>query len=163
MADRGRLTRAPLDPAAALAVVAHPSAGASTLFVGTVRERHAGREVEGIDYSAYEAMAERVLARIEAELEAETPGLRVAIVHRLGALAVGEASIAIAASSPRREAAQAAAKIALERVKREAPIHISNVAHVDPSTSRPTRVGYKLLDDGRKVRFAKRSGEVLDR
>jgi large subunit ribosomal protein L24 len=48
-------------------------------------------------------------------------------------------------------------------VDKEASIHISNVAHVDPSTNRPTRVGYKLLEDGRKVRFAKRSGEVLDR
>jgi large subunit ribosomal protein L24 len=48
-------------------------------------------------------------------------------------------------------------------VDKEASIHISNVAHIDPSTNRPTRVGYKLLEDGRKVRFAKRSGEVLDR
>lgn len=48
-------------------------------------------------------------------------------------------------------------------VDKEASIHISNVAHIDPSTSGPTRVGYKLLEDGRKVRFAKRSGEVLDR
>jgi large subunit ribosomal protein L24 len=48
-------------------------------------------------------------------------------------------------------------------VDREAPIHISNVAHVDPSTSQATRVGYKFLDDGRKVRFAKRSGELIDR
>ena len=48
-------------------------------------------------------------------------------------------------------------------VEREATIHISNVAHVDPSTNQPTRVGYKFLDDGRKVRFAKRSGEVIDR
>jgi large subunit ribosomal protein L24 len=48
-------------------------------------------------------------------------------------------------------------------IDKEAPIHVSNVAHVDPSTSRPTRVGYRLLEDGRKVRFAKRSGEVLDR
>jgi large subunit ribosomal protein L24 len=48
-------------------------------------------------------------------------------------------------------------------VEREASIHISNVAHIDPSTNRPTRVGYKVLEDGRKVRFAKRSGEVIDR
>ncbi len=46
---------------------------------------------------------------------------------------------------------------------KEAPIHISNVAHIDPTSRGPTRVGYKFLDDGRKVRFAKRSGEVLDR
>lgn len=45
----------------------------------------------------------------------------------------------------------------------EAPIHVSNVAHLDPDGSKPTRVGYKFLDDGRKVRFAKRSGEIIDR
>ena len=46
---------------------------------------------------------------------------------------------------------------------KEAPIHISNVAHVDPASNGPTRVGYRFLDDGRKVRFAKRSGEIIDR
>ena len=48
-------------------------------------------------------------------------------------------------------------------VDKEASIHISNVAHIDPDGGRPTRVGYRTLDDGRKVRFAKRSGEVIDR
>ena len=47
-------------------------------------------------------------------------------------------------------------------VEREAALHVSNVAHLDPKESKPTRVGFKILDDGRKVRFAKRSGEVLD-
>ena len=47
--------------------------------------------------------------------------------------------------------------------EKEAPIHISNVAHVDPETNLPTRVGYRMLDNGRKVRFAKRSGEIIDR
>jgi len=47
-------------------------------------------------------------------------------------------------------------------VEKEASIHISNVAHIDPKSSKPTRVGYKFLQDGRKVRFARRSGEVLD-
>jgi large subunit ribosomal protein L24 len=48
-------------------------------------------------------------------------------------------------------------------VEKEATIHISNVAHIDPKTDRATRVGYKFLEDGRKVRFAKGSGEVIDR
>lgn len=48
-------------------------------------------------------------------------------------------------------------------IEQEASIHVSNVAHVDPKTSEPTRIGYKVLEDGRKVRFAKRSGEVIDR
>ena len=47
-------------------------------------------------------------------------------------------------------------------VEKEAAIHISNVAHVDPKSQQSTRVGYRFLDDGRKVRFAKRSGEILD-
>ncbi len=49
------------------------------------------------------------------------------------------------------------------RIQKEAPIHVSNVAHVDPKENRPTKIGIKILEDGRKVRFAKRSGEVIDR
>ena len=45
---------------------------------------------------------------------------------------------------------------------REAPIHVSNVAHVDPASNEPTRIGFRTLEDGRKVRFAKRSGEQID-
>ena len=48
-------------------------------------------------------------------------------------------------------------------IEKEASIHVSNVAHVDPKDGSATRVGFKVLDDGRKVRFAKRSGEVIDR
>lgn len=47
-------------------------------------------------------------------------------------------------------------------VEKEATIHISNLAHIDPKTDKPTRVGYRFLKDGRKVRYAKRSGEVID-
>ena len=48
-------------------------------------------------------------------------------------------------------------------VDKELTIHVSNIAHIDPASSKPTRVGYKFLDGGRKVRFARRSGEVLDK
>lgn len=48
-------------------------------------------------------------------------------------------------------------------MEKEAPLHISNVAHIDPKTSEPTRVGFKVIEGDRKVRFAKRSGEVIDR
>ena len=47
-------------------------------------------------------------------------------------------------------------------IRKEAPIELSNIAHVDPKSGGPTRVGFRTLDDGRKVRFAKKSGEVLD-
>lgn len=58
---------------------------------------------------------------------------------------------------------RATGKVAGGIVEQEAPIHISNLAHVDPETGRPSRVGFRTLEDGRKVRYAKRSGEVLDR
>ncbi len=48
-------------------------------------------------------------------------------------------------------------------IEREAPIDVSNVAHLDPKDDRPTRIGVKILDDGRKVRIARRSGETIDR
>ena len=48
-------------------------------------------------------------------------------------------------------------------VEKELTIHISNVAHIDPGSSRPSRIGYRRLEDGRKVRFARRSGEIIDR
>ncbi len=48
-------------------------------------------------------------------------------------------------------------------VTKEAPVHISNLAHVDPADGKPTRIGFKFLEDGRKVRYAKRSGELIDR
>ncbi len=48
-------------------------------------------------------------------------------------------------------------------IEKEGTIHVSNVAHVDPGTDKPTRIGFKVLDDGRKVRVARRSGEQIDR
>ncbi|CAM3497085.1 MAG: LSU ribosomal protein L24p (L26e) [Hydrogenibacillus schlegelii] len=48
-------------------------------------------------------------------------------------------------------------------IEKEAPIHVSKVMPIDPKTGKPTRVGYQILPDGRKVRIAKRSGEPLDR
>ncbi len=122
---RTGLVELPLDIPALLAAVADPACGAQAIFVGTVRDRNepeGGREVVAIEYSAYTVMAEKVLERIATELEAAAPDLRVALCHRIGRLAVGEASIAIVAASPRRDAALGAIRAALERVKSEAPI-----------------------------------------
>ena len=47
-------------------------------------------------------------------------------------------------------------------VTKEAPVHLSNIAHADPKTGKATRIGFKTLGDGRRVRFAKKSGEVID-
>ncbi|HEX4952822.1 MAG TPA: molybdenum cofactor biosynthesis protein MoaE [Thermoanaerobaculia bacterium] len=116
------LTEAPLDLAAVAARVSSPGRGALVLFSGTVRNHHRGRAVEAITYTAYRPMAARRIEAIVAELEAEEPDLAVALVHRLGRLRPGEASVVIAATSPHRAAAYRASRTALERLKAEVPI-----------------------------------------
>ncbi len=116
------LSDRPLDASALVAEIAGRGRGATVVFVGSVRDRHAGHEVVAIDYSAYAPLAEKTLERIEREVAADHEGLALRIGHRTGRLEVGEASIVIAAAAPQRDAAFAAARRALERVKREAPI-----------------------------------------
>jgi molybdopterin synthase catalytic subunit len=119
---RAELAEAPIDVARVAAAVSAPSRGAVLLFLGTVRDSHRGRRVERLTYSAYRAMAEERLLRIVDELEAGGEDLALAIVHRLGEVAVGEASVVIAAASPHRAAAYEASRQALERLKHEVPI-----------------------------------------
>ncbi|HVR28932.1 MAG TPA: molybdenum cofactor biosynthesis protein MoaE [Thermoanaerobaculia bacterium] len=116
------LTDEPLDPTEVARRVELASCGAVVLFSGTVRDSHQGRRVERITYSAYRTMAADRLRQIARRLESRHPGTRVAIVHRLGEIAVGEASVVIAVASPHREAAYAASREALERLKGEVPI-----------------------------------------
>ena len=96
--------------------------GAVVVFVGNVRNSFGGRPVERITYSAYPAMAERRLDRIVRELEAAEPGTRVDIVHGLGTLEVGDASVVIATASAHRQQAYETNRLALERLKAEVPI-----------------------------------------
>jgi len=115
------LTEEPLDVAAILAEVAGADCGAVVSFVGTVRESHAGRPVARLTYSAYRPMAEQRLATLADELE-RRHGARLAVVHRLGTLNPGEASVVIVAAAPHRDAAYAANRECLERLKREVPV-----------------------------------------
>lgn len=119
---RAALTDAPIDTGRAVAAVSGPGRGAVVTFLGTVRDQHGGRPVEKLIYSAYRPMALEGLMRIVADLEAAHPELRAAIVHRLGEVPVGEASVVIAIGSPHRGAAYEASRTALERLKAEIPI-----------------------------------------
>jgi molybdopterin synthase catalytic subunit/molybdopterin converting factor small subunit len=102
--------------------ISGPGRGAVVVFLGTVRNQHAGRKVTQLTYSAYRGMARSVLEAIAADLEAAHEGLRAAIVHRLGDVPIGEASVVIATASPHRAAAYDANRTALERLKTEVPI-----------------------------------------
>lgn len=120
--DRFRITSEALDVAAVAALVAVPDCGAVATFVGIVRDRNAGRRVLRLDYECYEPLAVRAFGRIGLEAAEAWPSVRLAIVHRVGTLAIGEASIVIAAASPHRTQAFAACRYAIERVKQIAPI-----------------------------------------
>jgi molybdopterin synthase catalytic subunit len=116
------LTTAPIDVPALTARVAGPAAGAVLSFVGTVRDSKQGRRVVGIEYEAYEPMARRVLERIGTEMCTQWRATGVALVHRLGRLEVGEASIAILVATPHRADGFAALRHGIEAVKRDLPV-----------------------------------------
>lgn len=122
-AGRCRLTADPLDSAALEASVAAPEHGAVVTFLGIVRETSpTGKQVEYLEYEAFEGMAEREMERIAAEVEARWPGSAVAIAHRTGRLAIGEASVAISVATPHRGAAFEACRYAIDRLKQTVPI-----------------------------------------
>jgi molybdopterin synthase catalytic subunit len=117
-----RLTRDPIDPAALLRLAGRPANGALVLFVGVVRDVNDGRAVTGIEYSAYEAMAATELADIATEAAARFGTPDIAIEHRLGELALEEASVGIAVGHPHRGGAYDASRWIIEQLKRRVPI-----------------------------------------
>jgi len=138
----GRLVAGPLAIDPLLAEVAAPQCGGTCAFLGAVRsgpEEAAHGGVTGIEYSAYDAMAEAELDRIVGEAVARWAGARVALRHRLGLVPLEEASIAIAVAAPHRAAAFEACRYVIEEVKQRVPIwkrevHADGTAvWVDPS------------------------------
>ncbi len=115
------LTPDPLEPAALVAAVADPDHGGTATFLGTTRREGGLREVAELRYEAYEELAYAELAAIVAEAEARFRA-RVAVAHRVGPVAVGEASVAVAASAGHRPAAFAACRYAIDELKARAPI-----------------------------------------
>lgn len=100
-----------------------PDCGAVSSFIGTTRvDETGGAEVEYLEYEAYRPMADRKLEEIEAEIHERWEVGEVSIVHRLGRVDPGEASVAIVVSAPRRGAAFAASRHAIERIKEIVPI-----------------------------------------
>jgi molybdopterin synthase catalytic subunit len=116
-----RLVRRPIDPAALIGEVACPANGAVLLFLGVVREMNDGRDVTGIEYSAYEGMASSELAAIAEEAERKF-GVVLVIEHRLGELALEEASVGIAVGHPHRGEVYEASRWVIEELKRRVPI-----------------------------------------
>ena len=112
----------PLDPGALLREVSDARNGATALFIGTVRSVNEGREVSAVEYTAYEAMAEREMSTVLAEAEQRYAGVVLVAEHRIGLLEVGEASIAIAAAHEHRARALDALRYAIDEIKNRAPI-----------------------------------------
>ncbi len=117
-----RLTDEPIALADVLTEVQSDAAGAILLFLGTTRESTAGRATESLDYECYPEMARAKMADLESEARLRWALSGCAIVHRLGHLEIGEASVVIAVSAPHRDAAFAAGQWLIDTLKQVVPI-----------------------------------------
>ena len=102
--------------------VADPGAGAMATFVGMTRNTNEGRQVTRLEYECYPGMAEKEMKKIAAEVLQRWPIKKIAMVHRLGRVDIGEASVAIAVSSGHRHAAFEACHYAINQLKETVPI-----------------------------------------
>jgi len=112
----------PIDAAAVTAAVADPATGATCTFIGTTRDHHDGRRVTELEYEAYAEMALAEMRKIGAEAQRRWPIARVAIVHRVGVVPIGAASVVIAVSAAHRGAAFEACHFVIDRLKEVVPI-----------------------------------------
>ena len=117
-----RLTRTPIDVASLLATVADVGLGGTAVFLGSVRRGAEDGPVAAIEYSAYEEMAEAELERIVREGTQRWPAARIDVLHRLGRIPAGEASIAVVAAAPHRSEAFDACRYVIEEIKQRLPI-----------------------------------------
>jgi len=117
-----RVSPEPLQILAAIHDVEGTDVGAVVTFVGTVRRSARGKSVVRLDYEAYPEMALKVFARIADEAARKWPGTRIAIHHRTGRLEPGALSVVIAAAAPHRADAFDACRLAIEELKKDAPI-----------------------------------------
>ena len=122
MTPLGWLTREPIDAAALVRDVACPAHGAILLFLGVVRDVNDERGVTAIEYSAYESMAAAELQAIASEGAQRFGSTNVRIVHRLGELALEDASVGIAVAHAHRDEAYALSRWTIEELKRRVPI-----------------------------------------
>ncbi len=116
------LSDGPLSLDAAVAEVASADAGAIATFTGTVRRASRGRDVQYLEYEAYEGMAEQTMAALAEELRARHDLLEVAIHHRVGRVEIGEPSVVIAVAAAHRAAALAACREAIDTLKQTVPL-----------------------------------------
>lgn len=132
------LTDRPIGLAGLVAAVTAPDRGGVVTFLGMVRDHHAGRSVERLEYSAYAEMAERECRTIVESAEERWP-VRVALEHRIGALEVGAVAVAIAVAAAHRDQAFEVCRWVIDEVKRRVPIWKKefyadgSVAWVDPT------------------------------
>jgi len=112
----------PLSVDEALRAVGHPSAGGICTFVGVVRDEAEGQAVARLDYEAHHELALKEMRRVLVAVAAESPGVRLAAVHRVGNLAVGDLAVVVAASAPHRAEAFAACRKAIDRIKETVPV-----------------------------------------
>lgn len=120
--NAARVVDAPIDGAALLGGALSRADGAALLFWGVVRDENEGRPVSRLEYSAYGPMAEREMLHIADEARARFGTGAIHVVHRVGTLDVGDASVAIVVAAPHRAAVYEASRYVIEELKRRVPV-----------------------------------------
>ena len=148
---RAALVDRPIDIGALVSEVARTSNGATLIFVGTVRDVNNGRAITGMDYTAYNTMAERELAEITQEAFDKFENADIVVEHRLGKLTLGDASVVIVVAHAHRAPTYEASRYVIEQLKQRVPIwkreHYVDGSHEWVGASTGARPVQKRVDE----------------
>ncbi len=127
-ASRCSISQKPLDVMEVIARVSGDDAGGISTFLGAVRDRSQGHDIDHLEYEAYPEMAVQEMEKIADEAAEKWPGVRVAIAHRVGRLDIGDLAVVIAAAGPHRAEAFESCRFAIDVLKERVPIWKKEVA-----------------------------------
>jgi molybdopterin synthase catalytic subunit len=122
MTELFEIRETPLDLGEVIRAVSGKHVGAIASFLGTVRDHNESRSVTLLEYEAYRSMAEKQMRRVALGIQGEIVGVRLAALHRVGCLTVGDVAVACAAASAHRAEALTACRLFIDRIKAEVPI-----------------------------------------
>lgn len=117
-----KITDKPINVVSAIEAAQTAGAGAVNVFIGTVRNKTADKQVKSLDYEAYDPMAKKEIRKIIDQAKAKWPVLKVVVIHRKGILKIGDAAVVIVVSTPHRKASFEACEFIIDTLKQTVPI-----------------------------------------
>ena len=122
MSNHVEITKNKINPSDVIELVSSPSSGATVMFLGTTRDNFDGKKVEKLEYECYESMAIKEIEKLCVDIRSKWEVINLGIVHRIGEVPIGEASVIIVVSSEHRAEAFLAAQYGIDTLKANVPI-----------------------------------------